>query len=98
MMQPTDPVRSRARTRPVRRYLLACDVERAWVIDLPDHGTIAIGRSSECQVVLADPGVSRVHAEIVLRPGEAVVRDRSSQNGTRLAGVAIARHVLAPVT
>jgi DNA-binding NtrC family response regulator len=93
-MQPTDPARSRAGARPLRRYLLACDTERAWVIDLPERGTIAIGRSSECQVVLADPGVSRVHAEIVLSPGEALVVDRASQNGTRVSGAAIARHVL----
>ena len=93
-MQPTAPARSRAGTRPVRRYLLACDTERAWVVDLPEHGRIAIGRSSECQVVLADPGVSRVHAEIVLKPGEALVVDRGSQNGTKIGGVGIARYVL----
>jgi two-component system, NtrC family, response regulator AtoC len=94
MIQPTDPARSRNATRPERRYLLVCDGDRARVVDLPERGTIAIGRSSECAVVLADSNVSRVHAEIELAHGRATVVDRDSQNGTRVGGTAIARHEL----
>jgi two-component system response regulator AtoC len=94
-MQPTDPARSRAGLRPARRYLLVCDVERAWVVDLPEQGTLAIGRSSECQIVLADTGVSRVHAEVAVRGDQVVVRDRGSQNGTKLGGAPISERALA---
>lgn len=45
-----------------------------------------IGRGSEADVVLDDPGVSRRHAEIRLADGGAVVRDLGSTNGTVVDG------------
>jgi Protein of unknown function (DUF3662)/FHA domain len=48
--------------------------------------TTAIGRSSDCDVVLADPNVSRRHAE-VRREGDAyIVVDLGSTNGTEVNG------------
>jgi DNA-binding NtrC family response regulator len=43
---------------------------------------VTFGRSDDCTVVLADAGISRVHAEIATVDGEYVVRDRRSTNGT----------------
>jgi len=84
-MNETLPVHPRADDH---SYLLVCDADKAWVVDLPARGTIAIGRSSECQIVLADTGVSRVHC--VLELGDtAMLADRGSQNGTRVDGQAI---------
>ncbi|MCU4186115.1 DUF3662 and FHA domain-containing protein [Acidiferrimicrobium sp. IK] len=64
---------------------------------LPDGRRVAIGnrpvtlgRLPECEVVLADPNVSRRHAEV--RAGEDggyVVRDLGSTNGTRRNGVIV---------
>lgn len=45
-----------------------------------------IGRSEEGEIVLFDPSVSRVHAVVEVRAGEAVVRDLGSTNGTYLNG------------
>jgi len=56
---------------------------------------LVIGRLPECGVVLADPNVSRRHAE-VRRAGDAVVvTDLGSTNGTRVNGVPIREQHLA---
>ena len=47
--------------------------------------TITIGRSSTCDIVINDPGVSRVHAEISLAGGQYVFRDVST-NGSVISG------------
>jgi hypothetical protein len=54
-------------------------------IDLRDR-PVVIGRMSECDIALADPNVSRRHAEI--RPGSAayLVADLGSTNGTLVNG------------
>jgi pSer/pThr/pTyr-binding forkhead associated (FHA) protein/S1-C subfamily serine protease len=53
-------------------------------------GRIRLGRGRECEVHPVGPGdttVSRVHAEIVLKPdGKVVVRDAKSRNGTFING------------
>ena len=53
-------------------------------------GRIRIGRGDECElrpVASGDTSVSRVHAEIVLKPdGTVVVRDAGSRNGTFVDG------------
>jgi hypothetical protein len=45
-----------------------------------------IGRSEECEIVLADPSVSRKHATVEVGPGGATVRDLDSTNGTYVNG------------
>lgn len=48
--------------------------------------TTVLGRGSEADVVVDDPGVSRRHAEIRLVGGRAVLRDLGSTNGTVVDG------------
>ena len=43
-----------------------------------------IGRSRRCDIVLADPNVSRQHAEIRRQDDGFMLRDLGSTNGTRL--------------
>ncbi|MGH8960950.1 MAG: FtsK/SpoIIIE domain-containing protein [Jatrophihabitantaceae bacterium] len=43
---------------------------------------LTIGRAAGCDLILRDPDVSRVHAEIRLTPQGPMVRDRGSANGT----------------
>ncbi|KAA5830088.1 FHA domain-containing protein [Saccharopolyspora hirsuta] len=58
----------------------------------PDAGTgfaiggsrITIGRDRDCDIVVEDMTVSRVHAELRLRDGRYVVVDGGSLNGTYL--------------
>jgi DNA-binding winged helix-turn-helix (wHTH) protein len=50
-------------------------------------GRVTIGRSEECEIRLQHPTVSRPHAEIESQvPGEFVVRDLGSRNGTIVNG------------
>lgn len=46
--------------------------------------TVTIGRSSDCQITLDDPLVSRVHARITLTDLNASVCDLGSRNGVRV--------------
>jgi FHA domain/Domain of unknown function (DUF1707) len=47
---------------------------------------LVIGRSSACQLVLADDTVSRRHAELRFEEGRWMVRDLGSSNGTYVNG------------
>jgi len=53
------------------------------------EATITIGRLPESTIVLADPNVSRNHAEIRPRGTGFVVIDLGSTNGTRVNGIRI---------
>lgn len=56
---------------------------------------IRIGReSSMCEIVFANPKVSRLHAEIVLLDGKVLLIDRNSSNGTLVNDRKIERQVL----
>jgi hypothetical protein len=55
---------------------------------------LTVGRLPESNIVLADPNVSRSHAEIRPRGVGYVVIDLGSTNGTRVNGVRISEHVL----
>jgi hypothetical protein len=55
---------------------------------------ISIGRMPECNIVLADPNVSRNHAEIRPRGQGFVLVDLNSTNGSRVNGVRVAEQEL----
>src|SRR5579864_1961595 len=50
---------------------------------------VAIGRLPECEITLADPNVSRRHAEVRTEDGLTVVVDLGSTNGTKVNGSAV---------
>jgi hypothetical protein len=63
------------------------------VLPLTDHVT-TIGRSSDCEIVLADPNVSRKHAEIRhIGEGYSLI-DLGSTNGTEVNGQRVAETAL----
>ena len=47
---------------------------------------VVIGRSSDCQITIEDPLISRRHARIVIDDEEARVSDMGSRNGVRVNG------------
>ena len=69
------------------------DMRAAWhrphvpVLALPEaEGSVTLGRSRECDCVLAEPSVSRRHAELLREGPRWVLRDLGSRNGTRVNG------------
>jgi pSer/pThr/pTyr-binding forkhead associated (FHA) protein len=59
-------------------------------------GELMVGRSSRCDVVLADPTVSRRHARLRFRDGRWTLEDLDSMNGTSLNGRPVGRCELRP--
>ena len=64
-------------------------------IALPNGRPFLVGRAVACDLPLADPTVSRQHAELLLVEGRALVRDLHSTNGTFVNGERV-REALAP--
>src|SRR5258706_2817494 len=50
---------------------------------------LRIGRGSQNGVQIADPTVSKEHAEIVREAGRFSIRDLGSRNGTRVNGIEV---------
>lgn len=62
---------------------------------LPLEGRVlTVGRQSTCDITVADPNVSRQHAEIRPHDDRYVLVDLGSTNGTRVNGERIAQHEL----
>src|SRR6185503_7822620 len=59
-----------------------------------EQESVLIGRTSDCDVVLYDPGVSRKHARIFSDPGGYFVEDMGSSNGTKVNGAIIKKKQL----
>ena len=55
-----------------------------------------IGRSMDCDIVLSDPQVSRLHARLDKNEDGWVLVDLESQNGTLVNGVKVREKILAP--
>ena len=75
--------------RPSDSTLLALD----WT---GEQEELLVGRHPDCDVVLADPSVSRHHARLVYRGSRWIIQDLQSTNGTILNGNQIGRSELQP--
>jgi DNA-binding NtrC family response regulator len=75
---------------------------RAEVVRGPDRGAsveigagrIVIGRAPACDLVLSDPTVSALHAELALEPAGVLVRNLGSRNGIHAGGTRIQEGVV----
>jgi hypothetical protein len=63
-------------------------------LDRSESDRLLVGRHPRCDVVLADPSVSRRHAQITLRDGVWVIQDLASTNGTSVNGAWVGRTAL----
>ncbi|MBX7101507.1 MAG: sigma 54-interacting transcriptional regulator [Myxococcaceae bacterium] len=73
-----------------RRFVLILSESAVRQFDLPESGTVVVGRDPSVDIVLDDKAVSRRHAELVSYPdGSVEARDLGSQNGTRVRGVLV---------
>ena len=77
----------------VRRPLLRWRARRAPVAEvaLPAQGTIVVGRSHGCDVVVGEPTVSRRHLELRAIERGWLAVDLGSKNGTWLMGRRVGR-------
>ena len=55
-------------------------------IPVPEDDPVSIGRMPDCDSVINDSNVSRIHAEVRVVDGRATLLDLKSLNGTRLNG------------
>lgn len=79
-----------------RCYLLVLREESSAVFHLPETGVITIGRAPEADLLVQGTSISRRHARIVMRDGEASIMDLDSSNGTHVNGHRLhAAHTLA---
>ncbi len=69
-----------------RAYLVVLGREMPHVVELPAEGEVRIGRGSDSHLRIAESWVSRNHAAIRMRRGEARLRDLDSHNGTFVNG------------
>jgi len=73
----------------VRKHLqILLGRERARIYAV-EGGAYVLGRSSECDLVLASDIVSRRHATIAIGPRDVRVRDLGSSNGTYINGARV---------
>ena len=96
-MRPPRPLR-RLLVRLVERFsMLSADLERAWyrprveVLALPRdvREDMIIGRSTDAELVLMDPTVSRTHARLHHDGQNWLIRDLGSRNGTTVNGLRV---------
>jgi two-component system response regulator AtoC len=59
---------------------------------LPARGRVAVGRGESCEIRIAHPSISRVHAALELDDRRIVVEDLGSANGTFVGGRKLDRH------
>jgi DNA-binding NtrC family response regulator len=57
---------------------------------LPAHGQVLVGRATDADVSLADPGASGQHARIYVEGSAVAIEDLGSRNGTQVRGQRIA--------
>jgi two-component system, cell cycle response regulator len=75
------PISATTNNRPTLTVVVGLDAGR--VVRLSNEET-TLGRAATCDVVLTDPGVSRVHARFIHTDTGFIVEDLGSKNGTLL--------------
>jgi pSer/pThr/pTyr-binding forkhead associated (FHA) protein len=82
-------VRAPVRVSPRDAITLGASLPMPWPEVDPGAGTqvIRIGRETDNDVVLDDPGVSAYHAQVLLTSGVAVIEDLGSTNGTFVGSI-----------
>ncbi|MGO8685515.1 MAG: FHA domain-containing protein, partial [Thermoleophilia bacterium] len=89
-LPPAPPAVADQRVEPrLRSFLRGVD----GTFELSDH-VMVIGRSRRCDIVLADPNVSRQHAEVRSEGDHYIITDLDSTNGIKVNRRAVKRAVL----
>jgi len=83
------------RVPPSRGHLQILPLQKA--PNNPYSDRISIGRTANCDIVLRDPSVSKLHAQFRLQDGQLQLVDTRSQNGTWINGARLAPEQPQPV-
>src|SRR5690348_1722280 len=75
---------------------LVVSPRQTFAVDVPPEGRLRIGRVPECEIVIDDESVSRVHAIVHLGP-PMTIEDAGSRNGTIVVGTKLGEHEIMPV-
>jgi DNA-binding NtrC family response regulator len=70
--------------------LVVVEQDTVTVHNLPAHGHVLVGRATDANVSLADPGASGQHARIYVEGSAVAIEDLGSRNGTQVRGQRIA--------
>ena len=73
-----------------RFQLVVVEGELVTAHDLPEEGTILVGRGDEAAIRLVDPSASARHARVHVQGGAVSIEDLDSRNGTQVRGQRIA--------
>jgi DNA-binding NtrC family response regulator len=71
---------------PVRVHLVVSSPRSSRIYDLEEGQTLLVGRSSDIDVTVDDPMVSRIHTQVERLEDGVAVTDRGSSNGTWVNG------------
>jgi DNA-binding NtrC family response regulator len=66
--------------------LVSVEGDAITVHDLPQGGTLVIGRGEDVDVRVNDPGASARHCRLHIEGGKVVIEDLGSRNGTQIRG------------
>ena len=66
---------------------------RRWVLS---RRKLNIGRDPSCDIVVDDPKISRIHAEILYEDENHMLVDKNSTNGSFVNGTRVSRQILMP--
>ncbi len=69
------------------------DKDRVWKLT---GSRTAIGRDPACDIIINDPALSRIHAEIVLEGNAWIFNDKKSLNGSHINNDRVMRQILIP--
>jgi DNA-binding NtrC family response regulator/pSer/pThr/pTyr-binding forkhead associated (FHA) protein len=83
--------------QPARLHVLVVGDKQVVTYPLPDTGEVRIGRSPQCEILVDDSSVSRMHATLSVGP-VLILRDRNSANGTRVREVRVEPNVPVEIT
>ena len=93
--QVVDPVSLRRSTMRRSQNIEVLPVVKAAGNSYPDR--VSVGRARNCDIVMRDPSISKLHAHFRVGGAKVELVDIDSQNGTRVNGRALAPHQPAQV-
>lgn len=94
--QVVDPVSLKRSVSKRTANIEVLPVEKAPGNPYPDR--VSVGRARNCDIVMRDPSVSKLHAHFRVGGPKLEIVDIDSQNGTRVNGRPLAPHQPAPVS